>query len=565
MPPQSEIQGANIQPVDIQQLKAGGAITVAVTVHATKARCEAMQPVVSQWQPLSTPHFAAYDATTTDGLICAGYYGAVFDGRQIYGCPIRSHRERDSVHGHILRCDTHGDFHDPSTWEAFDAGGTDGLNTVCYYGAAFDGRHVIFVPRDDSHGYHSRVLRYDTQGPFKDADAWSAFDADLPHSAQGATYDGRHVYFCPGYESVPGEPMTEALLSGKVMRMDTSADFKDATSYRVFDTTVLGPEAACFDGGAFDGRFVYFVPLLHGVVVRHDTQGPFDDATSWEAFDARAVGLGMNVGAVFDGHWLYFCAYGHSSMVRYDTRKPFTDPSSWEQYDAAHTDGVDTGGFDGGFFDGRYVTFCPWTRTPPPGEAGYHCNYLRYDTTRSFDDSGAWSGYDASATDGLESLGYNAGAFDGGSFYAAPLYAADGEDFHGRMMRVDTLGGDGAFSLRFCDYGHNGGLCAAVPGPSFLVNTDGGVRSAATHQPLASGVHHLVGVYDGASLQLWVDGRLLAQREAKGDLLAPNIPVTIGHLGGGGASFDGQIEGVVVASKAWTPEQIRQAFEQQRG
>ena len=150
---------------------------------------------------------------------------------------------------------------------------------------------------------------------------------------------------------------------------------------------------------------------------------------------------------------------------------PFTDPSSWEQYDAAHTDGVDTGGFDGGFFDGRYVTFCPWTRTPPPGEVGYHCNYLSYDTTRTFDDSDAWSGYDASTTDGLESIGYNAGAFDGGAFYAAPLYAADGEDFHGRMMRVDTLGRYGAFSLRFCVYGHNGGLCAAVPGPSFLVNT----------------------------------------------------------------------------------------------
>ena len=48
-------------------------------------------------------------------------------------------------------------------------------------------------------------------------------------------------------------------------------------------------------------------------------------------------------------------------------------------------------------------------------------------------------------------------------------------------------------------------------------------------------------------------------------MLASNIPVTIGHLAGGGANFDGQIEGVVVASKAWTPEQIRQAFEQQRG
>ena len=68
MPRQSEIQSASIQ-----QIRAGGAITVAATVHATAARCEAMQPVVSQWQPLATPHFAAYDATTTEGLTCAGY------------------------------------------------------------------------------------------------------------------------------------------------------------------------------------------------------------------------------------------------------------------------------------------------------------------------------------------------------------------------------------------------------------------------------------------------------------------------------------------------------------
>ena len=237
-------------------------------------------------------------------------------------------------------------------------------------------------------------------------------------------------------------------------------------------------------------------------------------------------------------------------MVRYDTRKPFADASSWEQYDAANTSGIDTGGFDGGFFDGRYVTFCPWTRTAPPGGSGYHCNYLRFDTTRSFDDPSAWTGYDASATDGLVSLGYNAGAFDGGSFYAAPLYAEDGEAFHGRMMRVDTLGGDGAFSLRFCDYGHNGGLCAAVPGPSFLINTDGGVRSVAAHQPLSAGSHHLVGVYDGASLQLWIDGKLAAQREASGQLLAPDIPVTFGELSGGGARFNGQIESVRVAPQA---------------
>lgn len=529
------------------------------------ASAEAMQPILSQWQPLSTPRFAAFDATTTQGLTTAGYYGAVFDGRHVYGCPIRSHADRGSVHGHVLRCDTHGDFHDPATWEAYDAGGTDGLNTVCYYGAAFDGRHVIFAPRDDSHGYHSRVLRYDTHGGFREADAWSAFDADLPHSAQGAAFDGQHVYFCPGYESVPGQPMTESVLSGKVLQMDTKAEFKEAASYRVFDTRVLGPEAVCFDGGAFDGRFIYFVPLLNGVVVRHDTQGDFDDAASWESFDARGCGMGMNVGAIFDGRWLYFCAYGHSSMVRYDTRASFTDPASWQRYEAANTSGFDTGGFDGGFFDGRFVTFCPWTRAVREGESMYHCNFLRFDTTCSFDDPKGWSGFDASHTDGLVSLGYNAGAFDGGAFYGAPLYDGKGDAYHGRMLRVDTIGERAAFSLRFCDYGHNGGLCAAVPGPSFLINTQGGVRSVATHRPLAAGRHHLVGIYDGDTLQLWIDGQLAAQRKARGALLAPDIPVTFGELSGGGARFDGQIERVRVLPRAWKAAQVTQSFAESPG
>ena len=84
----------------------------------------------------------------------------------------------------------------------------------------------------------------------------------------------------------------------------------------------------------------------------------------------------------------------------------------------------------------------------------------------------------------------------------------------------------------------------------------------ATHQPLPSGVHHLVGVYDGVSLQLWVNGRLLAQRAAQGHLLTPNLPVTLGQFDGGGARFGGQIEDVVVTPEAWTPAQIQRAFEQ---
>lgn len=538
-----------------------GEMTVEAWVHTDADRPEALQPLVSQWQPAATPTFAAYDATTTDGLTCSGYYGAVFDGRHVYCCPIRSHRDRGTVHGHVLRCDTHGDFHQAGSWEAYDAGNTDGLHTVCYYGAAFDGRHVVFTPRDDSHSYHSRVLRYDTHGTFRSGASWSAHDAGLAHSGQGVASDGRHLYFSPGYSSVAGQPFDESRHSGHVLRMDTGGEFRDPGSYAVFDVGSLAPEAVCFDGGAFDGRYIYLVPLLHGVVARCDTQGDFGQRDSWELYDAGPLGLGMNVGAVFDGHYLYFCAYGHSRMLRYDTRRPFANRDSWQSFDAAGTDGLATGGFDGGFFDGRYVYYCPWTRQAPAGQSVYHCNFLRYDTTGAFDDARSWSGYDAQATDGLCTIGYNAGAFDGRYFYAAPLYDGEGDAYHGRVLRCDTLGGDGAFSLRYCDYGHNGGLCAAVPGPSFLVNTESGVRSIAAHRTLRPGWHHLAGVYDGQRLQLYIDGEQAAEREAAGRPLDTEVPVTVGELSGGGAArFDGTVEMARVLPEALDAEAVATVY-----
>lgn len=536
-------------------------LTVEAWARCDASRPEALQPLVSQWKPLESPSFAAYDATSTDGLICAGYYGAVFDGRYVYCCPIRSHRSRDSVHGHVLRCDTHGDFREPASWEAYDAGGTSGLNTVCYYGAAFDGRYVIFTPRDDSKGYHSRVLRCDTLGDFKDPGSWDAHEVDLPVSGQGVASNGRFLYFGPGYESAAGEPMNESRLSGRVLRMDTAGDFQDPSSYSVFDTSILSPEAVCFDGGAFDGRFIYLIPLIHGVVVRHDPDGDFRDPESWELFDARPLGMKLNVGAVFDGRYLYFCAYGHSLMVRYDTRATFSEQDSWEAYDAAGTSGLDTGGFDGGFFDGRYVYFCPWTRQAPQGESGYHGNFLRYDTAGAFGKSESWTGYDASATDGVKTIGYNAGAFDGRFFYGAPLYDGGGDAYHGRVLRCDTLGRNGSFSLRYSDYGHNGGLCAAVPGPSFLINTEQGVRGVAAHRALGAGWHHLAGVYDGRRLQLFLDGELAAERSASGRLVQSEVPVTLGDLGEGSARFEGELAETQVSSVARTADWIEAAYD----
>ena len=117
---------------------------------------------------------------------------------------------------------------------------------------------------------------------------------------------------------------------------------------------------ACFDGGAFDGRYIYLVPLYGLFAVRYDTQGAFDNSGSWEGFDGGQVGMGWNVGAVFDGRHLYYSAYGHGNIVRFDTSGDFADPGSWESHQADHTWGIRTSGFDRGFFDGRFVYFQPF-------------------------------------------------------------------------------------------------------------------------------------------------------------------------------------------------------------
>ena len=198
-------------------------LTVAAWVESSTARAEAMQPLVSQWQPRAAfDAFAAYDAGHTDGLVTQGYFGAVCDGRYAYFCPIRDQQERTSVHGRVLRLDTQADFKNPDAWTAYDASHTDGLHTAGFYGGAFDGRYVYFNPRDDGTIHHSRLLRYDTQADFKDPDAWAAYDAQFPHSGQGLAFDGCYLYFCPGYtrSSIGG---LDDEHSGRILRYDTRA------------------------------------------------------------------------------------------------------------------------------------------------------------------------------------------------------------------------------------------------------------------------------------------------------------------------------------------------------
>ena len=122
------------------------------------------------------------------------------------------------------------------------------------------------------------------------------------------------------------------------------------------------------------------------------------------------------------------------------------------------------------------------------------------------------------------------------------------------------MGENGSFSLRYCDYGHNGGLCAAVPGPSFIVNTEKGPLSIAAHEALVPGWHHLAGVYNGDTIKLFVDGVLVAERSGSGLIQTNNVSVLIGRLHENAASFKGVIDEVRISDTARNDDWIKTEY-----
>jgi hypothetical protein len=322
-----------------------------------------------------------------------------------------------------------------------------------------------------------------------------------------------------------------------VLRHDTRGEFKNARSWTTFDVDgTSGLECCDYDGACFDGRYIYFVPLSTGNALRYDTLGEFHDQRNWLAYDIKPLGMKLAVGAVFDGRYVYYVPYGETEVViRYDTAGAFDHDASWSVYPFLRTPGLPVRGFDGGFFDGRFIYFVPYF----DGKDVFHCCVLRYDTSGTFTDPQSWTAADASHTDGLYTVGYNAGASDGRFLYFAAWN--DGHAFpkaivgHGRILRYDTLGNEGTFSLRLCDYGHNGGLCAALPGARFLVNTDQGARSIAANRVVPPGRHQLAGVYDGRTIRLFLDGQFVNEQPGSGRIVTSDVPLTFGK-------FDGEIE-----------------------
>jgi len=95
------------------------------------------------------------------GNLPEGYRGLTFDGKYAYFAPYYNGQGR---HGEVLRYDTTSSFNTPSSWSTFDPSKNGvGENPIGYQGATFDGRYVYFAPYSDNNNPHGEVLRYDTK------------------------------------------------------------------------------------------------------------------------------------------------------------------------------------------------------------------------------------------------------------------------------------------------------------------------------------------------------------------------------------------------------------------
>jgi hypothetical protein len=337
-----------------------------------------------------------------------GFFGVAFDGRYLYFAP---HGSNASQIGIVARYDTQGSFISSASWSTFNALAVKS-KAKGFIAAVFDGRYVYFVP-DDNGGYVGTVVRYDTQADFSTAASWTVFDATTIDANAagfaGGVFDGRYVYFVP-------------VELGIILRYDTQGGFTSSGSWTVVSASVYDNQRPGYYGGVFDGRYLYLVPYIginttafpYGGVARYDTQASFTAASSWTVFDVGTVSSmakGFQGGA-FDGRYLYlaprFAGTTSGMMARYDTQAAFGLAASWTTFDVT-TVNVAAKGFDGATFDGRYLYLSP----------NVSGTVARYDTEGSFTAVASWGTFDTTTVVSGAS-GFFSAAFDGRYVYFSP-------------------------------------------------------------------------------------------------------------------------------------------------
>ncbi len=343
---------------------------------------------------------------------------------------------------------------DPSRWTSY----RDSMNVTNLSGGTFDGRFIYFSTTA------GEVVRYDTQAPFELKSSWLPYyignvvPAATESAYRGAVLANGFVYYPPA-------------TSGKLaLRYDTSRGFATDSSWATFDMSTVTTSLRAFDGGVFDGRFVYFVPgtLDRPYVLRYDTTLAFGSTASWQLYDFAAFAAttspapfhgaifdgqhvdllpGHNVSGIddmaqydrvgafdaagswkvlntydinanaknaahgaFDGTYVYIVpGIGSTLALRQNVQNDFGNANQWESFDLTRV-AATIGTYAASAFDGRYIYMIP-------SSTGAAAILLRYDTQHSFTDPASWQSFDLSSLDGG---GYTSAVFDGHYLYLEP-------------------------------------------------------------------------------------------------------------------------------------------------
>jgi hypothetical protein len=365
-------QQKNLQPLtSIEQSFFGAVFDGRYLVYANEAAGDKNVQVRFDTQGDFTGD-AAWSTFDAVAVKSGGVRGGAFDGRYVYLAPFEpedngaAQLTYDSV---AVRYDSQAAFNSLAAWSTINltrASGTQDLTVPGFAGTAFDGRYVYFAPTtvgqlSGDAIASGKATRFDSQADFTKAASWSSFDLTTVSAGAagfaGAVFDGRYLYFAP-------HSQTHAL----AVRYDTQADFATGASWETFETTSLNQYAGGFQGAVFDGRYIYFVPTLggityHAVIARYDTQASFTSASAWTAYDTIALNndnfsTWAFDGGVFDGRYVYFIPRGDGPLVRVDTTADFSSNDAWSNVELLPFASA-TGGFSGGAFDGRYLYLVP--------------------------------------------------------------------------------------------------------------------------------------------------------------------------------------------------------------
>jgi hypothetical protein len=209
-----------------------------------------------------------------------------------------------------------------SSWKAYDLTNVDPAGEG-YFGAVFDGTYVTFVPlRHLTNQTNGPVIRYDSMGgTFDTPSTWSVYDTKTNVDATvagfaGGAFDGQYLYLVP--------------LQGSAARFDTKQPFNSAASWRWYATTNVDAMVASLEFGGFDGRYVYYGTGSDTMVARVDTTQTFDDKASWGTFDTATLVPACDRlnGMIFDGRYMYFPPGTTTDVTaRFDTKSPASMPS----------------------------------------------------------------------------------------------------------------------------------------------------------------------------------------------------------------------------------------------